>query len=45
MERGIVKIEHCSTENMVADFFTKPIQGKRFRVMRDIILYRSVSNV
>jgi hypothetical protein len=26
--RGIVKIEHCKTENMIADFFTKPLQGK-----------------
>jgi hypothetical protein len=45
MERGIVKIEHCGTENMVSDFFTKTIQGKRFRVMRDIILNCLVSNV
>jgi hypothetical protein len=41
IQRGIVKIEHCSTENMVIDFFTKPLQGKRFRMMRDLILNRS----
>ena len=23
---------------MVADFFTKPLQGKHFKIMRDIIL-------
>jgi hypothetical protein len=40
IERGIVSIEHCATEDMVADFFTKPIQGKRFQIMRDIILNR-----
>jgi len=36
-----VTIEHCSTENMIVDFFTKPIQGKRFQILRDIILNRS----
>ena len=41
IQRGIVNIEHCSTENMVVDFFTKPLQGKRFRMMRDLILNRS----
>jgi hypothetical protein len=38
LERGIVSIEHCNTEDMVADFFTKPIQGKLFQILRDIIL-------
>jgi hypothetical protein len=37
LRRGIVKIEHCKTENMIADFFTKPLQGKRFQVLRDLI--------
>jgi hypothetical protein len=23
---------------MVADFFTKPLQGKRFKIIRDVIL-------
>jgi hypothetical protein len=30
---------------MVADFFTKPIQGKRFQLLRDIILNRNVPDV
>jgi hypothetical protein len=41
LKRGIVSVEHCNTEDMVADFFTKPIQGKRFQVMHDIILNRT----
>jgi len=40
IQRGIVKIEHCKTEDMIADFFTKPLQGERFRILRDVILNR-----
>jgi hypothetical protein len=40
IDRGIVKIEHCSTERMIAVFFTKPIQGARFKILRDIIVNR-----
>jgi len=25
---------------MIADFFTKPLQGRRFQILRDIILNR-----
>jgi len=38
LNRGAIKIEHCNMEYMVADFFTKPLQGQRFQVLRDIIL-------
>ena len=27
---GELKIEYCSTDGMPADFFTKPLQGKKF---------------
>jgi hypothetical protein len=40
IERGIIKVEHCMSDNMIADFFTKPLQGKRFQILRDIILNR-----
>ena len=33
-----IKIEHCPTDIMVADFFTKPLQGSLFRKFRDVIL-------
>jgi len=31
-------VAYCPTENMLADFFTKPLQGAAFRRMRSIIL-------
>jgi hypothetical protein len=33
-----VKIEHCPTDEMVGDYFTKPLQGAKFRQFRDAIL-------
>jgi hypothetical protein len=33
-----VKIEHCPTADMLADFFTKPLQGMQFRKLRDQIM-------
>ena len=33
-----ISIEHCPTENMVADFLTKPLQGSQFRKFRNKIM-------
>ena len=33
-----IEIHHCKTEHMVADFFTKPLQGALFRRLRDIVM-------
>ena len=33
-----LKIEYLPTEDMVADFFTKPLQGDIFKKLRDSIL-------
>ena len=30
IKKGDLHIEYCPTDNMVADFFTKPLQGKTF---------------
>ena len=38
VSRGGLEIEHCPTENMVADFLTKPLQGKMFLNFRNEIL-------
>lgn len=38
IDRGVIKLSHCISEEMIADFFTKPIQGKKFSIMRDIML-------
>ena len=40
IERGEVILEYCPTELMIADFFTKPLQGSLFRKMRDVVLGR-----
>jgi hypothetical protein len=33
-----IKIEHCPTGIMLADFFTKPLQGSLFRMYRSVLL-------
>ena len=33
-----IQIIHCKTEHMVADFFTKPLQGALFKRLRDIVM-------
>ena len=33
-----IELKHCSTERMIADYFTKPLQGKLFKKIRDIIM-------
>ena len=37
-EKGELEISYCPTEDMVADFYTKPLQGKKFRQFRKLIL-------
>jgi len=38
IDRKIITITHCVSKEMVANFFTKPLQGKRFRAIRDVIV-------
>jgi hypothetical protein len=38
IDREVVSLSHCMSEEMLGDFFTKPIQGKRFQILSDIIL-------
>jgi len=38
IKKGEVKVAFCPTTNMLADFFTKPLQGSTFKRMRSIIL-------
>ena len=33
-----LSIKYCPTEDMVSDYFTKPLQGALFRKMRDLIM-------
>jgi histone deacetylase 1/2 len=38
VENKEIRIEYLQTEDMLADIFTKPLQGERFRVLRDKLL-------
>jgi hypothetical protein len=38
IEKGEVKVEWCPTEDMTADFWTKPLQGALFKKFRDLIM-------
>jgi hypothetical protein len=38
VKSGEVSIDYCPTDDMIADFFTKPLQGTKFRKFRDIIM-------
>ena len=38
VEKGNVTIEYCPTDEMIADFMTKPLQGEKFRYFRSAIL-------
>jgi hypothetical protein len=40
VEKGNTQIEHCRTDDMVGDFFTKPLQGKKFQRFWNNILRR-----
>ena len=35
---GDLRVDYCPTENMLVDCFTKPLQGKLFRVFRSMII-------
>ena len=35
---GELLIMYCPTDEMIADFFTKPLQGKKFFKFRDLTL-------
>jgi hypothetical protein len=38
VDSGEITIEHCPTDEMLADFFTKPLQGALFRKFKAVIL-------
>ena len=38
IDRDEVDIEYCPTEDMVADYLTKPLQGSQFYRFRDLIM-------
>ncbi len=36
--KGELRVQYCPTDNMVADFLTKPLQGSLFRKFRAMML-------
>jgi len=38
VDSGEITIRYCPTEDMVADYFTKPLQGSQFRKLRGLIM-------
>jgi hypothetical protein len=38
ISKGEVRVEWCSTNDMIADFMTKPLQGSVFTKFRDLIM-------
>ena len=36
--KGNLMIDYCPTSNMIADFFTKPLQGNQFTRLRKLIM-------
>ena len=34
VKQGNLDVRHCSTDIMLTDFFTKPLQGKKFHMFR-----------
>ena len=38
IRNGELRMAYCPTEEMVADFYTKPLQGRLFRKLRNIIM-------
>ena len=38
VKRGLVTVQYCPTADMVADYFTKPLQGSTFIKLRDKVM-------
>ncbi len=38
IEKGDLSVVWCPTDNMIADFLTKPLQGRVFKQFRDMLM-------
>ena len=36
--KGEIQVEHCGSSDMIADYFTKLLQGSLFKKFRDLVL-------
>ena len=46
IDKGELRVEYCPSSIMLADFFTKPLQGHLFKMFRDVIMgYAPISSL
>ena len=46
IDKKELKVKYCPSLNVLANFFTKPLQGQLFKKFRDVIMgYRSISDL
>ena len=38
IKNGNIKVKHCKTDDMVADYMSKPLQGTPFKKFRSVIM-------
>ena len=38
IDKGELSVKYCPTYLMIADYFTKPLQGRLFNLFRDVIM-------
>ena len=36
--KGDMRVEHCPTDMLIADYYSKPLQGKKFKIFRNSTL-------
>ena len=46
IDKKEIAVEYCPTHLMVADFFTKPLQGRMFKFFRDVVMgYKTMEEI
>ena len=40
IKKGKISVSHCPTDNMLADYMSKPLQGKLFTLFRNVLMGR-----
>ena len=45
VSEGSIELRYCTTENMLADMFTKGLSGPKFKKLRNLIGMLDISNI
>ena len=45
IEKGNLTIQFCPTDEMIADYFTKPLSGTKFHLLRALVMGHAMSNI